>query len=170
MTFQNLLIRIWAAFFPFKIILVIRLLFSLFYLSYISSKIWGIFVKYWCIKQDRKDNHVFNPWFNESLMTLSISRLQSHYEETNTFYHSVPRSFRYSTERPRKDERLSWPSSHPVVLNWGPLDWESSILTISSLLLELRTFKKLRAFKKLNKCLIKRDFDSFLLWELQEIA
>ena len=27
---------------------------------------------------------------------------------------------------PQKDERLSQPWSHPVVLNTGPLDWESS--------------------------------------------
>ena len=31
--------------------------------------------------------------------------------------------------QPRKDERLSRPWSHPVVLNMGPLDWESSALT-----------------------------------------
>ena len=30
-----------------------------------------------------------------------------------------------------KDERLSRPWSHTVVLNTGPLDWESSALTIS---------------------------------------
>ena len=30
--------------------------------------------------------------------------------------------------QPQKDERLSWPWSHPVVLNTGPMDWESSIL------------------------------------------
>ena len=32
--------------------------------------------------------------------------------------------------RPRKDERLSQPWSHPVVLNTGPLDWESSTLKV----------------------------------------
>ena len=46
-----------------------------------------------------------------------------------TFYYSVPRSYRYSFNRPWKNERLSWPWSHPVVLNLGPLDWESSALT-----------------------------------------
>ena len=40
-----------------------------------------------------------------------------------TFYHSVPRTFWCSIYRPRKDERLSQPWSHPVVLNTGPLDW-----------------------------------------------
>ena len=46
-----------------------------------------------------------------------------------TFYHSVPRNSWYSFYRPRKDERLSKPQSHLVVLNSGPLDWESSALT-----------------------------------------
>ena len=32
-------------------------------------------------------------------------------------------------EIPRKDERLSHPWSHPVVLNTEPLNWESSTLT-----------------------------------------
>ena len=36
--------------------------------------------------------------------------------------------------RPRKDERLSRPWSHPVVLNTGPLDWESSAITTRPLL------------------------------------
>ena len=35
--------------------------------------------------------------------------------------------------RPRKDERLSRPWSHPVVLNMRPLDWESSALTTCAL-------------------------------------
>ena len=75
------------------------------------------------------------------------------------FYHSFPRSSRFSTDHPQKDERLSWPWSHPGVLNRGQLDCKSSTLTTTSLLHELR------AFKKLNICLIKWDFDSFLLWE-----
>ena len=51
-----------------------------------------------------------------------------------TFYHQVPRNSWYSFYRPRKNERLSQPWSHPVVLITGPLDWESSTLTIRSLL------------------------------------
>ena len=35
----------------------------------------------------------------------------------------------YSLYWPRKDERLSRPWSRPLVLNTGPLDWESSALT-----------------------------------------
>ena len=46
-----------------------------------------------------------------------------------TFYHSFPRNSWYSFHRPQKVERLSRPWSHPVVLNTGPLDWESSALT-----------------------------------------
>ena len=51
-----------------------------------------------------------------------------------TFYHSVPRNSWYSFYRPWKDERLSRPWSHPVALNTGPLDWESSTLTTWPLL------------------------------------
>ena len=46
-----------------------------------------------------------------------------------TFYHSVPRNSWHSFYRSRKDEKLSQPWSHPVVLNMEPLDWESSALT-----------------------------------------
>ena len=51
-----------------------------------------------------------------------------------TFYHKVPRNFWYSFYRPWKDRRLSWPFSHPVVLITGPVDWESSTITIRPLL------------------------------------
>ena len=51
-----------------------------------------------------------------------------------TFYHSVPWNSWYSFYRPQKDERLSWPWSHPLVLNTGSLDWESSALTTRPLL------------------------------------
>ena len=53
----------------------------------------------------------------------------SHFEEAVYFLTLVPRNSWYSFYRPRKDERLSRPLSHPVVLNTGPLDWESSTLT-----------------------------------------
>ena len=52
---------------------------------------------------------------------LTFSRLQSHCEETVYFYHIVPRSSWYSFYWPWKGERLSWPWSHPVVLNLGTL-------------------------------------------------
>ena len=50
-----------------------------------------------------------------------------------TFYHYVPRCFWYSFYSPQKNERLSRPWSHPVVLNTGSLDWESSALTTGPL-------------------------------------
>ena len=50
------------------------------------------------------------------------------------FYHSVPRNSWYSFHRPRKDERLSRPWSHPVVSNTGSRDWQSSALTTRPLL------------------------------------
>ena len=63
-------------------------------------------------------------WFN-CLKACATSRRQF------TFYYQVPRSPWYSFYQPRKDERLSWPWRHPVVLNTRPLDWESSALTNS---------------------------------------
>ena len=45
-----------------------------------------------------------------------------------TFYHLVPRNSWNSFYQPWKDEKLSRPWSHPVVLNTGPLDWESSAI------------------------------------------
>ena len=38
----------------------------------------------------------------------------------------------YSFHQTQKDRRLSQPWSHPVVLNTGPLNWESSTLTTSN--------------------------------------
>ena len=51
-----------------------------------------------------------------------------------TFYHQVPRKSWYSFDRPQKDQRLSWPWTHPMVLNTRPLVWESSTLTTRPLL------------------------------------
>ena len=51
-----------------------------------------------------------------------------------TFNNSVPSNSWYLLSRPRKDERLSQPWSHPVVLSTEPLDWESGALTTRSLL------------------------------------
>ena len=52
-----------------------------------------------------------------------------------TFYHSVPKNSWYPFDQPRKDERLTRPWSHTVVLNTGPLDWESSNPIVFSLLI-----------------------------------
>ena len=48
----------------------------------------------------------------------------------------------YSFYRPRKDERLSRPWSHPVVLSAGPLDWESGALTTRPYTFNVCTFKE----------------------------
>ena len=53
-----------------------------------------------------------------------------------TFYQQVPRKFWYSFYWTQKDEKLSQPWSHPMVLNMGQLDWESSNLTTNPLLLK----------------------------------
>ena len=76
----------------------------------------------------------------KTLRSLFMDRVQlsQGYRATTkrqfAFYYSVSRSSWYSTDRPRKDERLSWPWSHPVVFNPGPLDRESSALTTRPLL------------------------------------
>ena len=61
----------------------------------------------------------------------------SHFEEAVYFLPLSSQIFWYSLYRPRKDERLSRPWSHPVVLSTGPLDWESSALTTRPLLCKL---------------------------------
>ena len=80
---------------------------------------------------DKKKTKLYGPFlwmgFN-CLKATATSRRQF------TFYHSVPRNYWYSFYRPRKNERLSRPWSHPVVLNMWPLDWESSALTTRPLL------------------------------------
>ena len=45
-----------------------------------------------------------------------------------------PRNFWFSFYPPQNDERLSRPWNHSVVLNMGPLDWESSALSTRPLL------------------------------------
>ena len=49
------------------------------------------------------------------------------------FFTTVPRNFWYSFYRPPKDEWLSRPCSHAMVLNTGPPDWESSTLTTKNI-------------------------------------
>ena len=51
-------------------------------------------------------------------------------------YRATTRNPWYSFDQPRMDESLSRPWSHPVVLNTGPLDCESSVLTTRPLLHE----------------------------------
>ena len=49
-------------------------------------------------------------------------------------FHQLPRNFWYSLDQPQKDERLSQPWSHSVVLKKEPLDWESRTITTRPLL------------------------------------
>ena len=70
--------------------------------------------------------------FNFMAPFSTVSRLQSHAEEIISFLlliSQVSRSCWYSIDPSRKDQRLSWPWSHPVVLKLWPLDWESSALS-----------------------------------------
>ena len=98
------------------------------------------------------------------LKAIAISRRQF------TFYHSVPRISWCLFYRPRKDERLGRPWRYPVVLNTGPLDWESSTLTARPLLWLLHTCILLWSFmiffwselycwaiKEWNRCCIRID-------------
>ena len=50
------------------------------------------------------------------------------------------------------------------------MDWESSTLTTKLLLQWIEDLQKIDGLQKIKQNLIKRDFDSFLLWELQKSA
>ena len=58
----------------------------------------------------------------------------------------------YSLYQHWKDWRLSLPCSHPVVLNMGPLNWESSTLTTRPLL-HIREVLKRILINQLNRSL-----------------
>ena len=71
---------------------------------------------------------------NPTLWSLFMDGVQlpqgySHFEEAVYFLPLSSQIFWYSLYQPQKDERLSRPWSHPVVLNTRLLDWESSALT-----------------------------------------
>ena len=72
-----------------------------------------------------------------------------------TFYHSVPRNSWYSLCRPRKDERLSRPCSHPVVLNTRPYSYkkmyETSVWQYNFTSLRIYQQKAETHYVKLNK-------------------
>ena len=53
------------------------------------------------------------------------------------FYHKVPQSSWYPFDQPQKDERLSRPWCHPVLLNLGTPSWESSALTVEVITAEV---------------------------------
>ena len=85
-----------------------------------------------------------NIWHNWNFMErITIkkalwSRSMDGYRATTrrqfSFYHKVPRNCWYSYDWLEKDERLSRPWYHPVILNSGSLDWDCSTLTTRPLL------------------------------------
>ena len=66
------------------------------------------------------------PFYGSSSTELGLLRRGSLLFATRFF---LQRNFWYSFYWPWNDERLSGPWSHPVVLDTGSLDWESSALT-----------------------------------------
>ena len=60
---------------------------------------------------------------------VKVSKGYSHFEEAVYFLPFSSQTFLVLILSTSKDERLSEPWSHPVVLNTEPLDWESSALT-----------------------------------------
>ena len=62
----------------------------------------------------------------------------------------------YSFDRPQKDERLSRPWSHSMVLNMGPLDWESSALTTKPYRIKWRKHKIILTFLILDFRLLRK--------------
>ena len=74
-------------------------------------------------------------WLKKTLWPLHMDGIElpqghSHFEEAIYFIPLSSQKFLLwvlsSFYRPRKDERLSPPWRHQVVLSTGPLDWESS--------------------------------------------
>ena len=95
----------------------------------VSSDVWNLSI---CVNVF----NITNRWYILE-QTCSFKLSQDYIATTIrqfTFYHSVLRSSWYSFNRPQKDERPSWSWSFLVVLNPGPLDWESSALTTRPLL------------------------------------
>ena len=82
-------------------------------------------------KLNIKKNKLYGPflWIGFNCLKATVTSRRQF-----TFSNSVPRNSWYPFYRPQKDERLSRPWSHPVVLNTGLLDWESSALTTRPLL------------------------------------
>ena len=77
-----------------------------------------------------KKSKTLRPLFMDG---VQLPQGQRHFEEAVYFFPLSPQKFLVLT-LPRKDERLSRPCSHPVVLNTRPMDWESSTLITTSLL------------------------------------
>ena len=89
-------------------------------------------------KKQSKKNTILWPLSIDGVQQSQGNRATS--KRQFTFCYSVSRIFWYSFNWPRKIERLSQPWSHQVVLNLGPLNWQSSALTTRSLIPNLTKF------------------------------
>ena len=85
------------------------------------------FICYYCLEKNKLYGPLLWMGFN-CLKARATSRRQL------TFNHQVPRNPWYSFYQRQKDEWLSRPWSHPVVLTTGALNWKSSVLTTRPLL------------------------------------
>ena len=90
-----------------------------------SRLMWNFFSQYQARRQ-KTLKKLYGPFL---WMEFNCLKAKATSRRQFTFYHSFARNSWFSFYQPRKDERLSQPQSHPVVLNTGPLDWESSALT-----------------------------------------
>ena len=112
--------------------------------SFLKPLVWwhyidDIFIMWECgeeelqmfLEKKLKKKQTLSPLFMDG---VQLPQGWSHFEEVVYFLPLSSQKSWYSFYRPRKDERLSRPWSHPLVLNTGPLVWESSALTIRPLL------------------------------------
>ena len=82
------------------------------YIVYSFSNIFPhFFIHIYFSEHKKKLQKLYGPYL--CLKARPTSRRQF------TFYHQVPRNSWYSSYQPRKDERLSPPSSHPVIFGYG---------------------------------------------------
>ena len=93
------------------------------------NKVCGSYA--WILKWVKKLKKLYDPFL---WMVFNCLRATATLRRQFTFYHSVPTNSWHSFYRPWKDESLSLPWSHPVILNMGSLAWESSTLTTRPLL------------------------------------
>ena len=98
---------------------------------------------------------LYGPFFR---MGFNCPKARATSRRQFTFYHSVPKNSQYSFYRPWKDERLSRPWSHLVVLNTGLLDCESStLITWPLLLLKKHATSNLKRFQYQISTVAKRS-------------
>ena len=93
----------------------------------------------------------------------NASMLKSLWEGSLLFTTKFPEIPQYSFYQPWKYERLSWPWSHPVALNTGPQDLESSTLTTRPLLQILKFMTSSIVQTRMNKNLL-----THFVWYLEK--